>query len=70
MAVSLFAAEKGFLDDVDLNKIVDFEQALIAYMRASHADLMDRINETAEYNDEIEAALNKAVEDFRANSAY
>ena len=70
MAVSLFAAEKGFLDDVDLNKIVDFEHALIAYMRASHADLMDRINETAEYNDEIEAALNKAVEDFRANSAY
>ncbi len=70
MAVSLFAANEGFLDDVDLKKVVDFEQALHAFARSNYAELMTRINETADYNDEIEAALRKALEDFKANSAW
>jgi F-type H+-transporting ATPase subunit alpha len=70
MGVSLFAADQGYLDDVPLSKVVDFEQALHAYMRSSQADLMDRINETADYNDEIEARLRQAIEEFKATSAY
>ena len=70
MAVSLFAANEGFLDDVDLKKVVDFEQALHAFVRSNYAELMNKINETADYNDEIESALRKALEDFKANSAW
>jgi F-type H+-transporting ATPase subunit alpha len=70
MAISLFAANEGFLDDVDLKKVVDFEQALHAFARSNYAALIDKINETADYNDEIEAALRKALEDFKANSAW
>ncbi|MGA7799600.1 MAG: F0F1 ATP synthase subunit alpha [Gammaproteobacteria bacterium] len=70
MAVSLFAANEGYLDDVDIKKVVDFEAALIAYMKSSQTDLVQRINETPDYNDEIEAGLRKAVEDFKANHAY
>jgi F-type H+-transporting ATPase subunit alpha len=70
MAISLFAANEGFLDDVDLKKVVDFEQALHAFAKSNYAALMDKINETADYNDEIEAALRKALEDFKANSAW
>jgi len=70
MATSLFAAEQGFLDDVDMNKIVDFEHALHAYMGASQAELMGKINASGDYNDEIEAALRAALEDFKANSTW
>jgi F-type H+/Na+-transporting ATPase subunit alpha len=70
MAASLFAAEQGFLDDVDMNKIVDFEHALHGYMRASQGDLMDKINASGDYNDEIEASLRAAVEDFKATGTW
>jgi len=70
MAVSLYAAEEGYLDDVELNKIVDCESALHAYMRASQSALMDTINDTGDYNDEIAAGLKTAVEDFKATGTW
>jgi F-type H+-transporting ATPase subunit alpha len=70
MAVSLFAADQGHLDDVDLNKIVDFEGALHAYMRASQAGLMEQINTSGDYNDDIAASLKAAVEDFKATGTW
>jgi F-type H+-transporting ATPase subunit alpha len=70
MAVSLFAAEQGYLDDVDINKVVDFESALHTYMRSSQSDLIDKINETADYNDEIENGMKAAIEDFKATGTW
>jgi F-type H+/Na+-transporting ATPase subunit alpha len=70
MAVSLFAANEGFLDDVDVKKIVDFEAALHAHVRANHKDLLDRINATGDYDKDIEAGLRKALQDFRSTGAY
>ncbi len=70
MAVSLFAANEGYLDDVDVKKVVDFEQALHAYMRSHQVDLLDKINDTGDYNDEIESALHAAIKDFKETSAY
>jgi F-type H+-transporting ATPase subunit alpha len=70
MAVSLFAADQGYLDDVELNKIVDFESALHAYMRASQAGLMEQINASGDYNDDIVAALKAAVVDFKATGSW
>ncbi|HID48546.1 MAG TPA: F0F1 ATP synthase subunit alpha, partial [Chromatiales bacterium] len=69
-AVSLLAANKGFLDDVDVKKVVDFEDALQAYMKSNEADLLNRINETGDYDDEIEAALTAAIEKFKATSTW
>ncbi|MDH3980316.1 MAG: F0F1 ATP synthase subunit alpha [Gammaproteobacteria bacterium] len=70
MAVSLFAADQGYLDDVDLNKVVDFESALHAYMRASQAGLMEQINASGDYNDDVAASLKAAVEDFKATGTW
>ena len=70
MAVSLFAAEQGYLDDVEINKVVDFEHAMHSYMRASQQALMDKINESADYNDEVESALRAAIEDFKATGTW
>ncbi len=70
MAISLFAANEGYLDDVDANKVVDFEAALHAYMHANYADLMNQVNETADWNDEIEKAFHDVLKDFKANSTW
>ena len=70
MAVSLFSANEGYLDDVDVNKIVDFESALMGYMNSSQKELMDKINETADYNDEIEGALHDALKAFKGSHTW
>ncbi len=70
MALSLFAANEGFLDDVDVQKIVDFEAALLSHFRSSYASDMDIINADPSYNDEVVAKLRAIVEDFVANGAY
>ncbi len=70
MAVSLFAANQGFLDDVEVNKVVDFEAAVQGYMKSEQADLMNKINESGDYNDEIENALRAALEKFKASNTW
>ncbi len=70
MATSLFAANQGYLDDVESKKVVDFESALQGYMASSQQDLLDRINESGDYNDEIEQALHEAIKDFKANNTW
>ena len=70
MAASLFAANSGALDDVEVNKVVDFEAALIAYMNANQASLMKKINDSGDYNDDIAAELQAAVDDFKANHTW
>lgn len=70
MAVSLFAAEKGFLKDIELNKVLDFESALHSYMNAENADLMAQINDGGNYNGEIESALQAALEKFKSTQTW
>ena len=70
MAVSLFAANEGYLDDVDVNKVVDFEAALHAHVKSTDSALLDKINETGDYNDEIIKALKAVIESFKANGVY
>jgi len=70
MGVSLYAANEGFLDDVDVNKVVDFESAMLAHIRSKNPDLLDKINEEGDYDDDIAAAIAKAIEDFKANGVY
>ena len=69
-ATSLFAANSGALDDVEANKVVAFEGALLAYMNANQAELMASINESGDYNDDISAKLQAAIDDFKANNTW
>jgi F-type H+-transporting ATPase subunit alpha len=66
MAITLFAAGQGYLDDVAVDKSQAFESALQVYMRAEHAPLVEMIDKAGDYNDEIAAGLKSAVEQFKA----
>ena len=70
MATSLFAANSGSLDDLETNKVVDFEAALIAYMNANQTTLMDKISKNGDYNDDIANELQAAIDDFKANHTW
>jgi len=70
MAVSLFAANEGYLDDVETEKVVDFEAALQTYMKSSYAELLEKINQTGDYDADIEQALHAALRDFKANQSW
>ena len=70
MAVSLFAVEKGFVDDITLEKISSFESALHSFMNSSRKDLMEKINSTGDYDDDIEAALKAAIEEFKKDHTW
>ncbi|MGR8919794.1 MAG: F0F1 ATP synthase subunit alpha [Gammaproteobacteria bacterium] len=70
MAFSLYAVEHGYLDDIELEKIGDFEAGLHAMVDSKHADLVEKINQTGDYDDDIEAALKAAIEDFKSNHSW
>ena len=70
MAVSLFAANHGYLDDVEVAKIVDFEHALQSFMKSAQVELIGKIDSTGDYNEEIEQALHAAIKDFKANNTW
>ena len=70
MAVSLFATNEGYLDDVEVNKVVDFEQALQSHIKSQHAGLLDELNQNQAYDDEVAAKLHEAVKDFKKNGAW
>jgi len=70
MAVSLFAADEGYLDDLDVNKVVDFEHALQTYMKTSRSELLDKINASGDYDEEIADALHAALKDFKTTHTW
>jgi len=70
MALSLFAANEGFLDDVEVTKVVDFEAALHAYLRSSQADLLAKVNADPNWDNETESAFYKTLKDFKENNTW
>ena len=65
MGVILFAADQGYLDSLPLNQIAEFESGLLRDLRSNHSDLMNQINSTGDYNDEIAKAIRSLVESFK-----
>lgn len=69
-AVVLYAASQGYVDDVPLKKVVDFERALISYARSEKSELLAKVNADPAYNDDVQATLKDLLESFKSNHAY
>ncbi len=70
MALSIYAVNNGFLDKVELNKVVDFEAALQGFAHSAHQAVLDAVNANPKFSKENEAALKKVIEDFIATGSY
>lgn len=62
---AIFTAVKGFLDDLAVEEVVDFEKQLIAFLHSSHPEIGASIRETKKLTDENEAALKAAIDEFK-----
>jgi F-type H+-transporting ATPase subunit alpha len=70
MALSIYAVNNGYMDKVDLKKIVGFEAALQGFAQTDYRQMLDEINGTPKLTGENEAALKKCIEDFVATGTY
>ena len=70
MGVSLFAATQGYLEDVEVDKVLDFEAALLAYMHEEHGSFMKRIDETGAYDDDVAGTMKSAIERFKETRSW
>ncbi|MAZ57279.1 MAG: F0F1 ATP synthase subunit alpha [Gammaproteobacteria bacterium] len=70
MALSLYAANEGYFDDVEIKKVMAFERALHEFARSKHKDLLDMINGSLDYNDDIAAKMKSTMDDFKANGVW
>ncbi len=61
MGASLYAVNKGFMDDIDVKKVLAFEHGLHAYLKDSCAVLLAKIESSKALDKEAEAELNTAV---------
>ena len=69
-AAVIYASNEGYLSDVPVEKVGAFEEALLRYLRNDHGALMKEIDETANYNDDIENRLKSAIESFKSSHSY
>jgi len=65
--VSIFAGVNGYLDDLDLNKIRDFEKDLYELIKSSHADIIEKVNSTGDLDDDTSSKLQSIIEEFKKN---
>ncbi len=70
LAFSLFAANEGFIDDVEVAKVGDFESAMLAYVRSEKSDFLDGLNESGDFSDEIAAEMKSTLEDFKSKGTW
>ena len=64
--VIIFAASKGYLDDLEINKVALFEVGLFEYLDANSRDLLDEIVKKGKITDELEQKLNSAIDNFKS----
>ena len=65
MAATLFAVNKGFTDDIDVKKVLEFEQGLHQFLRTSYASLLETIESTKKLEKDAEAELTAAIAAFK-----
>jgi F-type H+-transporting ATPase subunit alpha len=69
-SLSIFAADRGYMDDVEVEKIGSFEEALHSYFTSEKADLEKSINDTGDWNDDIEKQFTDLVEEFKKTQTF
>ncbi|MBQ0807475.1 MAG: F0F1 ATP synthase subunit alpha, partial [Porticoccus sp.] len=70
MGLIIYAVDNGYLKEVAVNKVGDFEAALLSYMKAEHGDLLDQVNQSGDWNSDIEASYKAALEKFVSTQTW
>ena len=70
IALTLFAVNNGYFDDIDVKKALSAERAMRDYIKGKYPDLVKRIEETKDLTKEDEEELHRAMKDWKASAIY
>jgi F-type H+/Na+-transporting ATPase subunit alpha len=70
MALTLFAVNNGYFDDIDVKKALAAERAMRAHIKGKFGDLVNRIESSKDLTKDDEEKLHEAVKDFKKNGTY
>ena len=70
MSLLVYAADNNFLQDVSVDKIGDYEDALLSYVHAEHAELLNTIVESGDWNSDIESSFKSLLETFAKTQTF
>ena len=70
MAVTLYAANNGYIDDVATDKVLAFEHELHGFLATKYKKLIDSIEKNKDLSDDDAKNLSKAIEDFKSSSSF
>jgi F-type H+-transporting ATPase subunit alpha len=70
MALTLFAANNGFFDDIEVKKALSAEKSMRDYLKGKYGDLLKRMEEKKDLSAEDEKALKSAIEDWKKSGSY
>ncbi|AAF83955.1 F0F1 ATP synthase subunit alpha [Xylella fastidiosa] len=69
-ALSIYAVNEGYLDDVPVDKVLTFEESLHAHFSNTQSALIDKINTSGDWDNNIEAAFKKHIEEFKTTGSW
>jgi F-type H+-transporting ATPase subunit alpha len=70
LALSVYAAEKGYLDDLPVGKVLPFEKGLHDFFHQNYGDLMKKIVATGDWNNDIEASFKGGLDEFKKTGSW
>ena len=70
MGVVLFAVNEGFLDEIEVNKVKDFEKSLLSFANSEYNEFMNNIESSGDFNDEIEKGLKEMLDKFVSTQTW
>ena len=70
MGIVLFAANERYLAEVPVEKVLEFETALLSYMKAEHNDFMEQVNQEGVYSDEVVETMQNALKAFMKTQSW
>jgi F-type H+-transporting ATPase subunit alpha len=70
MALTLFAVNNGYYDDVEVKRALAAERSMRDHLKSKYADLVDRIEKANDLSKEDEAKLHEAIKDWKKNGTY
>jgi F-type H+-transporting ATPase subunit alpha len=70
MALTLFAVNNGYFDDIEVSKALAAEKSLREFAKSKYAALVDEVERDKKFSKDVEAKLHEMVKDFKKTGSY
>jgi F-type H+-transporting ATPase subunit alpha len=70
MAISLYAVNQGYFDDLEIGDVLPFEAGLRDHLNSSHAELAKKVNETGAWDDDVEGQFKAVCDEFKKTGSW